>query len=76
MDYEHVLGARKQRYRLQVLDHIERQLVEARIDGKRGAEIKQQRVAVRRRLGDSLGGDISGGSAAIIDYPLLTERGA
>ena len=34
----------------------------------------QRGVAVRRRLGDGLGGDISGGAAAIIHHPRLTER--
>ncbi len=53
---------------------------EARLPGRRrwiawaGQRAHQQRVAVRRRLGDQVRADIASGACAVVDHDLLAER--
>jgi hypothetical protein len=42
------------------------------VDGVRGHH-EQQRVAVRRRAHDRVGGDVAAGAGAVLDHELLAE---
>ena len=60
--------------RREVSHRIERQLgIERRVDRVAG-EADQQRVAVRCRLGDSVGGEIATGAGPVLDHHRLSQR--
>ena len=54
---------------------VERQAgIHAGIDDHRPVGHQQQRVAVRRRLGDEIAADVAVGTRAVVDHHLLAER--
>ena len=72
---QRVAGRRHDRDEPEVRERVEgRFLVEARIHRERRAERREQGVAVGRRLGDELGGDIAGSAGTRVDQKGLLER--
>src|ERR1044071_8758834 len=60
--------------RLQILVDVERQLgIERRVERDRADGAKQQRVAVRRGLGDKASADATAGAGAVLDHDVLAE---
>jgi hypothetical protein len=74
VDDQHERVLHHQADRRKVLFRVIRQgAVQALIDGKRGARRHQQRVAVGRRLGDILRGDLRGRAGPVLDDERLAE---
>ena len=59
--------------RLEILLHVERQLVETRIHGQHRSESLEHGVSVRRRVHDRLRRKIAGGAAPVVDDPRLSQ---
>ena len=74
---QHVGGDEDLRDRRQVLDRIEAELlVQARAEHQRAVADHAERVPVRRRLGEAIGGNVSAGPGYVLDHDRPAPGGA
>ena len=73
IDHDHQIRAADAANRRDVAHEIERKIgVQRRIDGMRNRDV-EERIAVRRRPHDRLGGDVGAGTGTVLDDERLAQ---
>src|SRR5215470_1226772 len=73
MDHQRERRPEQERNRLEVLERVERHVLDQRRIGGERACRGQQRVAVRRRVGNGGGSNVAAGADAVLDDDRLAE---
>src|SRR6516162_874824 len=73
MDHQRERRPEQERNRLEVLERVERHVLDQRGIGGERARRGEQRVTVRRRVGNGGGGNVAAGADAVLDDDRLAE---